>query len=83
VVDDGGVWGTRVLALVTLVFVYGLAWYALSSVRTLLNSFAPSASGRVRGRAIIGNAIRCVIAVGAFIWVLRHAIAAFPDWLGL
>jgi hypothetical protein len=83
-VSYAGVWGTRVLALVMLVCVYALAWFALASVRDFTRALARRApDGESRAMVVTGGAIRCAIAVTILVWVVRGAAKMFPAWLGL
>lgn len=81
--DASGQWGTRVFVLLVAVFVYALAWMALSAVRGFVRAVTHPPSDRNYLAVVAGSALRCAIAVGILVWVAHAAISLFPDWLGL
>jgi len=82
VADYGGVWGTRILALVSVLLGYGLVMFVLSTVRALFQKIGRPSEGRRFGDVLVGL-VWCGLAVALLVWYVRVAIKEFPDWLGI
>jgi hypothetical protein len=83
VTAHGGVWGTRMLALLSVLLGYGLVWAVISSLRGLVRRLSRPPEGESRTVVVIAALVRCGIAVALLTLFVRAAIRRFPDWLGI
>jgi hypothetical protein len=78
-----GAWGTRVLAFVIAILVYGLVWFVVSTFRRVLDRIARPNPDEPRGLTLLRGLLQIGLALALLVWLVRVAIADFPDWLGI
>ena len=83
VADHGGVWGTPILALVSVLLGYGLVMFVLSTVRALIQKIGRPSEGQSRVGDVLVGLVWCGLAVALLVWYVRVAIKEFPEWLGI
>ena len=78
-----GVWGGRILAVITVFVVYLLVWWTFGTVQRYTRLAFRPPPGRHRGGIVLAGLIQCGLMIAVLVWFLRAAIEVFPDWLGL
>ena len=78
-----GAWGTRVLALCIAILIYGVVWFVFTTSRRLLDRLARPDPDEPRGLMILRGLLQLGVALAVLVWLVRVAIADFPDWLGI
>ena len=83
VADRGGVLGSLVLVLVSLLLGYALVIFVLNSFRALFKSVGGGSGDEGQSSSVIAVIVRCCVSVALLVWYVSFAVSEFPEWLGL